>query len=260
MSMNIFYFSATGNSLLACKELQKRSRDCSMQSIVKIGDEDLIIPSSNTVGLVFPVYFSGIPNKVEAFINKINFTNVDYIFVVATKSQFPSPGSVAEQIDHLLKIHNKKVNSVFYLDMIGNYIKKYNIADLEKQKSANDKALKKLDKIAEIVQKKENVIENPSPILKFVWRLMYNSWKKDLKMSDSEFVSTKCNSCGLCARICPTNNISITSSGPNWHHNCESCYGCIHVCPLKGIQSGKDTINKRRYINPNISVEELLVR
>ena len=260
MSMNMYYFSATGNSLMACKELQKRSKDCSMQSIVKIGDEDLIIPASNTVGLVFPVYFSGIPNKVAAFINKINFANVDYIFVVATKSQFPSPGNVTEQVNDLLKRHNKKVNSVFYLNMIGNYIKMYNIADIGKQKAANIKALKKLDRIAEVVQKKENVIENPSPLLKFFWRNMYHSWKKNFRMSDSEFVSKGCNSCGLCVRICPTQNISLTSNGPIWHHNCETCFGCINVCPLKGIQCGKGTLNRSRYINPNISVEELLAR
>lgn len=154
MSIKIFYLSATGNSLMACKELQKLSKDCSIESIVKIANEVVICPDSNIVGFVFPVYFSGMPNKVASFISKINFSSVDYIFVVATKSQFSSPVLVTEQINHILQCYNKKVNSVFYIDMIGNYIKKYDILDVEKQKAANDKALKKIDRIAEIVQKK----------------------------------------------------------------------------------------------------------
>lgn len=260
MGMKILYFSATGNSLMACKELQKSIEDCSMESIVKISDKEVIFPDTNTVGFVFPVYFGGIPNIVASFISKIDFSGVDYIFVVATKSQFSSPVIVDEQINDILKSYNKKVNSVFYIDMIGNYIKKYDILDFEKQKISNAKALEKLDRIADIVQRMENLIENPSPLFKFYSRWVYNSWRKNFRMRDSEFVSEGCSFCGLCVRICPTKNISLTTSGPNWHHNCQSCFGCLHICPLKGIQYGKDTLNRNRYRNSNVSVEELLVR
>jgi Pyruvate/2-oxoacid:ferredoxin oxidoreductase delta subunit len=260
MSANLFYFSTTGNSLFAGKELRKRIPDCTLESIIKVGDNPVPHPNSSVAGFVFPVYFSGIPNQVESFIRKTDFTGVDYIFIVATKSQFPSPGTITSQINQILKSANKKVNSVFYIDMVGNNIRKYDILNRDKQIAANKKALAKLDRIADIVQRKGSALENPAPLLNFVGRQMYTSWKKTLPACDRDFVADKCNSCGLCVRICPAKNISLTATGPEWHHHCESCFACIHVCPVKGIQYGQNTSNKNRYRNPDISVAELLLR
>lgn len=88
MSMKLYYFSATGNSLAACKELQRGSEACSVESIVNISGEAAVHPDSDTVGFVFPVFYSGLPNIVNSFISKLDLSGVDYIFAVATKSQY----------------------------------------------------------------------------------------------------------------------------------------------------------------------------
>jgi ferredoxin len=260
MGANLYYFSATGNSLFAGKALLKRIPNCTLESIVKTGENRVVHPDSAAVGFVFPVYFSGMPTAVESFIGKMDFSGVDYIFVAATKSQDASPGTIAAQINAILKSANKKINAVFYIDMVGNNIQRYNILDNEKQKAANQKALLKCDRIAEAVQKKQSVFENPVPLLNFAGRKMYTTWKKGLPEFDRVFTADKCNSCNLCVRICPAKNISLTSSGPEWHHRCESCFACIHVCPVKAILFGKNTLNRNRYRNPEIKVEELLLR
>jgi formate hydrogenlyase subunit 6/NADH:ubiquinone oxidoreductase subunit I len=260
MGTNLYYFSATGNSLFAAKALQKRIPDCSLQSIIKTVENTVVHPDSTAVGLVFPVYFSGMPTAVESFIRKIDFSGVDYIFVAATKSQFTSPGTIATQINAILKSANKKASAVFYIDMVGNNIQRYNILDIEKQKAANQKTLTKCDRIAGIVQNKQSVFENPVPLLNFAGRKMYTAWEKSLPRFDRAFTADKCNSCNLCVRICPAKNISLTSSGPEWHHHCGSCFACIHICPARAIQFGKNTLNRNRYRNPEIKVEELLLR
>lgn len=243
---------------MVCRELKKRLGNCFMDSIVKRLKEDTIHPDSSIVGFCFPIYFSGMPNIVKTFINKVDFSNVDYIFVMATKSQYKSPGIIDEQINCILKKYEKTVNSIFYLDMVGNFIKKHDILPEIKQKAKNEETIRKMDSILDIVKKRENIIENPIPLMKFIGRNNYNSWVSNYNMSDRLFITNTCNSCGLCVRICPVSNIALMNGRPSWHHNCEFCMGCIHICPLKGIQYGKFTLKRNRYRNPNISLSDLL--
>lgn len=260
MSLDLYYFSATGNSLLVCKEIQQKSNNCTLNSIAKLSDKSIINPPGGTIGIIFPLYFSGMPKIVKTFIKKLDFSKVDYIFAIATKSQYSSPGLIPEQINDILKEHKKKIDSVFYLSMTGNFIKKYDILEQKDQISANSMMFKKIKTIMEIVNKKEQVIENPFPLLKFIGKRVHEKWIKDFHMNDNEFNSTNCNLCGLCERICPKNNISLSNNKPEWNHDCELCFACVHVCPLKGIQYGKVTIDRKRYINPSITVDELLLR
>ena len=60
----------------------------------------------------------------------------------------------------------------------------------------------------------------------------------------------KCNSCGLCEKVCPYNNIKMYEGKPMWSQHCTKCMACICRCPQEAIQYGKRTKNKGRYYNP----------
>ncbi len=48
----------------------------------------------------------------------------------------------------------------------------------------------------------------------------------------------KCNACGLCMKICPTQNIAQDSKGmPVWGRNCIACYYCEMKCTREAIAS-----------------------
>lgn len=54
------------------------------------------------------------------------------------------------------------------------------------------------------------------------------------------FPTSDCNSCGLCAKNCPTNAIQIrgtTKPLPFWTLKCESCMRCMNYCPQQAIES-----------------------
>lgn len=260
MNTNLFYFSATGNTLMVSKELQKRIIDCSMEPMAKLMNQTKIIPDSSIVGFVFPLYFAGLPNIVASFISKIDYQNIDYIFAVVTKSQFFSPGLVEEQMNQILVQYHKKVNFVAYINMVGNFIMKYDIVSAQKQRAIMEQTLKKVEFIAGHILRKDNLIENPVRLLKFIGKQMYIKMRANAQKNDDDFFCDMCNQCGLCVRICPTGNISLSSERPVWNHNCELCLACIHACPLKGIQYGEETKHRPRYRNPDVTIEEMLVR
>ena len=70
-------------------------------------------------------------------------------------------------------------------------------------------------------------------------------------MGTSKFsVDNNCNSCGLCTKVCPFENIELYKGKPMWHQHCTKCMACICRCPKEAIQYGKSTKNKGRYYNP----------
>ena len=61
MSTEIYYFSGTGNSFYVVKELQKRIIDSKLIPIVSLLKQKIIEVQGETVGFVFPIYFTAIP-------------------------------------------------------------------------------------------------------------------------------------------------------------------------------------------------------
>lgn len=68
----------------------------------------------------------------------------------------------------------------------------------------------------------------------------------------------KCNSCGICEKICPSNNITLIEGKPDWHQKCEQCLACIQWCPQEAIQYGKKTIKYKRYHHPQVKLKDMV--
>jgi flavodoxin len=61
----IYYFSGTGNSLYAAKELQKRLPESDIIPIVSILKNDKIESKADIVGFIFPLHVYTIPIPVK---------------------------------------------------------------------------------------------------------------------------------------------------------------------------------------------------
>ena len=59
-----------------------------------------------------------------------------------------------------------------------------------------------------------------------------------------------CVACGLCEKVCPLNNITLTNGKPVWGKNCTHCMACISRCPKRAIEYGKGTERRGRYVCP----------
>jgi len=69
--------------------------------------------------------------------------------------------------------------------------------------------------------------------------------------------------CGVCKDVCPMNAIKLTDDGPLRNDNCQLCLACFQSCPQNVIQyvhggvKEHNTIGKKRYLNPDISLKDL---
>ena len=254
----IFYFSGTGNSLWVAKKLAE-FQDEQILSIAELmkeknGSYSFTLKENEMLGFVFPVYAWAPPKIVLKFIQNLVITNVNeyYTFAVCTC------GDHAGQAMNVLlsKLQEKKIklNSGFSVFMPNNYIVDYDLdsKDLEAQKLAHAK--QRVHDINNLLsQKTEGTFDCYSGSFPWFRTQIFNPFFNRFCLGTKKFyVKNNCISCGLCKKVCPTQNIQLNNGSPTWGKECTRCMACIHRCPVQAIQYGKRTEDRGRYFNPNI--------
>lgn len=88
MKTNLFFFSSTGNSLMAAKDIAARLPGTQIISISK-AIKQKTAPDADNIGFVFPVYYSGMPRVVVDFINLLELRKPKYVFALCTCGGLP---------------------------------------------------------------------------------------------------------------------------------------------------------------------------
>lgn len=245
----IFYFSATGNSFHAAKALSD-----GIEKVVSVSDS---IKNKNLkftinderIGLVFPVYFFGIPQIILDFINnaEINISDNAYVYAVMTC------GATTANADGILKKALIKkginVNAVFSVKMVDTYVPLFKIVDKEEQKKINCEADKELQQIKKAVSEKKSGCQynHRGHFPKTVTFFSYPFYKYR-RFTKKFYAEESCIGCGLCENICPSQAIKIENGKPVWiKKQCNICLGCLHRCPKEAIQYGKKSKTSGRY-------------
>lgn len=163
------------------------------------------------------------------------------------------------QVQKQLRTKGINLNAGFSIQMPGSYLVKYGALSAEKQKYILSKETEKVAAIVKIItNQQENKIERNSFLINAIGNLAYKSMLHKLPTLDQNFnVNDKCNSCNVCEKVCPVQNIKILNGRPNWQGNCEHCLACIQWCPAEAIQYGTKTNGRKRYYHPEALVKEL---
>jgi ferredoxin len=256
MPVTIFYFSGTGNSLKVAKDLASALGGADLIPITKKKLEDLAGRTwSGTVGIVFPVYFAGLPHIVRRFAGNLRVEAGTYLFAVATFGGLS--GLSFDMLAECLGRNGIRLSAAFGILMPGNYQVMYAPAgEATREKRFREEA-EAVAAIARTVAARGESAWKPAGMLS---RLFFGFFYNRLRPADRDRhfrVTDRCTECGTCARVCPANNITIEEHRPRWHHRCEYCLACLQWCPVEAIQYDRKTDRRGRYHHPDIWVQEL---
>ncbi len=274
MGTEIYYFSGTGNSLHAAKELQKRLPEATLIPLLKYLDRAVITTTSETVGLVFPIYLMNMPAVVKKLLQKLDLSSATYIFALSTRGG--TPVLADWHLQNILKEKGKRLNAYFTLNMfwtspvglmpvyipgMTNYP-----GSAEKLTELEAAAQRKLDMMQRVIinQEPNPADDFPSSLALALKRGMATLMKAAEKSNEQRvipyYADDHCTSCGLCEQVCLSTKIKMEAGKPVWQEDvqCYFCYACFNHCPVQAILV-KNLYTKRegRYLPPNITAQDI---
>ena len=255
----IYYFTGTGNSLAAGRKIAAALGGCELVPIASLAKTPgAIAPEADRVGIVCPVYFSGLPAMVTAFAKRLDTAPAGYLFAVVTHGGGGGAAAL-RQLDGILgERAGRGLDAGFAVSMPGNYILMYEPPTGEKRDRLLAAADADLEAIANRILKEERPKLPNSPVARIIRALIYPRFLSRVQGEDRKFtVDDRCTSCGTCAAVCPAGNIDMVDGRPVWNHRCELCCGCTHLCPAGAIQAGSRTEGRGRYRHPDVTVADM---
>jgi Formate hydrogenlyase subunit 6/NADH:ubiquinone oxidoreductase 23 kD subunit (chain I) len=263
----IAFFSGTGNSLDVAKRLASKIENSELVSIMGILKSNNYAETAEKIVLVYPTYLMTIPLPVREYLRRTDIQNARYIAAITTCE---NKGNLSYlTIDKLLNKSGKKLSYYQEVSMPQNsptgirptkgnadWIEKISGASVQEMCKRNDIDVSRIsDDITNAVTflPKRN-------IGKYLLESAISALSKNNKTQLQYYTDTTCTLCGLCARICPAERISIIDEKVVWakDRKCYYCFACFNACPQQAILLKNYQKKDGRYIHPNTELEEII--
>ena len=249
--MTICYFTATGNCLYVARRIGG-----TLLSIPQLMRQERIEIEDDAVGIVAPVYAVEMPMMVKAFLGKARI-KTNYFFFIYTYGM-----GYAEAFTHV-EVTAKKVGlTLSYINaiqMVDNYIPFFDMReqiDTLPAKNVEGQIEQVVSDIAERRLKPVRVTEsNLAEMARWTRKHAANILKKDTALSYT--VNDDCVRCGICAKVCPANNIEVTEDGVRFSDHCEVCYACLHNCPKHAIHMPLEA-GTTQFRNEHVTIKDII--
>jgi len=243
----IFYYTGTGNSRYIARRLAAALGDelFDMNDRIKRADTSPVAVNGRAV-FVTPTYAWRIPRIVREWISGTELDGAAGAWVVMNCGS--EIGNAAKYNRTLCAEKGFDYMGTAQIIMPENYIAMFNAPGAAEAARIIAAADPVIDEAA------RTIVEGrafPAPRCSVYDRVMsgiVNPVFYPLCVSDRAFkADDKCISCGRCAALCPTNDITLENGRPVWHGKCTHCMACICHCPTGAIEYGKKSLGKPRY-------------
>jgi ferredoxin len=265
MKTKLYYFTGTGNTLWVGKALRDLLPDAELLPLVQLARQDEIALSARCIGFLFPLYFLGLPEIVYRVISRADMSACEYVFGLTTCGGLPvaeTGGTRWMQEALRAPVHGgqpRNLDAFFYLWMPGNFVPGYGAYPEFVQRWQLRMAARRVARIARLVAAQTTHVERGNRLTAALTKDTYTDWIAKLGAADRAYrVEPQCNSCGVCERVCPVENIVLQDRKPAWLGHCQQCMACMQLCPQQAIQYGEETKGRTRYRNPEIRVREIV--
>jgi ferredoxin len=254
-SLNIYYFSGTGNALSAAKWIWQKGQESVINSTMHSIEEERQIntepaegrslnvfayPTHGFIGpwimLKFLVRFPRIKNGDAVFLNTRGGFKLGRFYI-------PGVSGLALWFPCILfLLRGFRVRGMLPLDMPHSWISFFP----PNSKTASEAIAKRcrgiVEKLCDRVFSGRRYIRYT--VLTHFWIDVLVAPIVPLYLLMGRFVlaktlfaSSECNNCSICRDACPVNAIVIRNERPYWMYNCESCMRCMNICPRRAVQS-----------------------
>jgi ferredoxin len=237
--IDFYYFSGTGNTLLVVKKMQETFQEKGIKvNLHKIEESNPAdVNLNHTIGLGFPIAELSTYLFVWNFIKSLPESNSGTdIFMVDTLGGFS--GGIVGPVHEIVK--KKGYNPVGAKEIV----MPPNIFYIQDEKVCQEKVEKGLQKAEEYALKLING-ESKWGRVPLLSDAVYYTSIASLKLTETNLnqkllrlktINEECRKCGICAKLCPVDNIEmIEDEYPEHGFNCEYCLRCTSFCPRGAI-------------------------
>ncbi len=244
MNIAVVYFSQTGQTLKVAEamaeNLREKKHTVKVLPMRKVKPADIAI--CDLLGVGSPCFESQAPTPVLDWLGKWPALNDKPVFVFATSGG--APGRVLYDLNRVLRVKGARVIGGFMSRgtvhhpapcLIGRLPNRPNSEDLAQARafaSAVDKYMQSCS---------TGVMSESRPdALKPMWGyfhligLVTKPFLLRMVLPKPKVDKNLCNQCGLCAKECPVNSLTLKPY-PVLNSHCIRCYHCQNICPQNAL-------------------------
>lgn len=249
--MTICYFTASGNCLYVARQIGGK-----LLSIPQLMRQGEIIIEDEAVGIVSPVYAVEMPMMVKDFLVKAKIRTRYFFFIYTYGMGYAEAFAHVRQACDAVQLKLSYINAI---RMVDNYLPGFEMQhqiDTLPQKDVNGQIQQVCQDIS---QRKETEVK-----VSLKTKAQMNLYKKMLAdriltrdTAKDYIVNDSCIHCGICAKVCPADNITVTEDQVIFADRCEVCYACLHNCPQNALHM-KEEKSSVRFRNEHISLSDII--
>lgn len=247
------YFSGTGNTKHCIEKFLHGFDGGAELYPLENPQASEAVKGADKIVFAYPVYYSDLPKIVRDFIcENAELWRGKRVLIIATMGLFSGDGTGCAA--RLFQKYGAKVVGGLHLkmpDCIGDVklLKKTS----EKNRVLITKADGKIDRaVADVKRGKypQNGLGFFAHIAGLFGQRLYFKGKTKKYFQGIHSDGSKCVGCGLCASVCPMQNIKIENGKPKFDGKCTMCYRCFSLCPKQAITLlGKRVYEQSQYEN-----------